>query len=371
MKVIHLLDSIDRGGAEMIALDVCRNAKRFGIDLTVAVSNSGALESEFENSGADFVKLKRRFPVDLLLIKKLRQIIKSKNIEIVHGYQAVEGLHLYFATIGLPVKRVLSFQGLIASKKDILAAKFLLPRMDANIVVSKGFENWLKKSFNIAAIPNSHIIYNCADAARLAPQGNSIKKEIGAEHNDFLLGMVANFHHDGRKDQLTVCRSLPTVFREFTNAHFVFAGKTAPGGEAILNECKRICETNGIGDRVHFLGGRSDVPDILSELDVFVFSSLYEGSPIAVAEAMLAGVPVIVSDIEPLLEASDSGKCAEVFPARNAEILSAKIIKLLKDNELRRKLAKLALDFARENFTIDAHLRELKKLYETLLDKRP
>ena len=69
--------------------------------------------------------------------------------------------------------------------------------------------------------------------------------------------------------------------------------------------CVEFLREKRIADKVHFLGGRSDVPDILDALDVFVFSSLHEGLPVAVSEAMLAKVPMIVSDIEPLLEASD------------------------------------------------------------------
>ncbi|HEX8639176.1 MAG TPA: glycosyltransferase family 4 protein, partial [Pyrinomonadaceae bacterium] len=118
-----------------------------------------------------------------------------------------------------------------------------------------------------------------------------------------------------------------------------------------------------------FLGGRSDVPDVLAALDVFVCASMAEGLPIAVNEAMLARVPVIVSDIEPLLEASGGGKYAEVFPTKNADALSEKILMLLRNEASRKDLARRAFDFARENFSIEAHLRELKKLYESLIEK--
>jgi glycosyltransferase involved in cell wall biosynthesis len=86
-----------------------------------------------------------------------------------------------------------------------------------------------------------------------------------------------------------------------------------------------------------------------------------------VTEAMLARVPMIVSDIEPLLEASDNGKYAEVFQTQNASELAEKTANLLKDKNLREDLAKRAFDFATENFSIEAHLRELKKLYQSLL----
>src|SRR5690242_2868928 len=142
MKVLYLLDSVNRGGAETLALDVCRNARKHGIDLTFVTTKGGALENEFRTSGAEFFRLQRRLPLDFNVVLKLRKIIKDKGIEIVHGYQAVDALHLYLASANLPVKRVLTFHGINADRKNRRAARFLVSQMDANIVVSRG----LKKS---------------------------------------------------------------------------------------------------------------------------------------------------------------------------------------------------------------------------------
>ena len=352
----------------MQVLDVCRNARNFGIEITFATANGGALEEDFQNSGARFIKLSRKLPVDLHLVLKLRKIIKEREIQIVHGYQAVESLHLYLAIRGLKnVLQVLSFQGFIADKKNLLATKFLIPRMDANIAVSDGLKNWLKNTANLDVSRNFHTIYNGADAERLQPSGKSLRKELGLSEDAVLFGMIGNFYVDPRKDQFTLCRSLPKVFAEIENAHCIFAGKTENGAEAKFQQCVDFCKDRGIAGKVHFLGGRGDIPDILDALDLFVFSSLHEGLPIAVSEAMLAKVPMIVSDIEPLLEATNGGKCAEVFAVKNYEELAGKILKLLKNKILRGNLSETAYRFAIENFSIEAHLRNLKKLYENLL----
>lgn len=371
MRVLHFLDTLNRGGAETQALDVCRNARRFGIDLIFVTAQGGAMEEDFLFSGAEFVRLKRSLPLDFNLILKLRKIIKQREIEIVQGYQAVEGLHLYFATVGLKnVKRVLSFQGFIADRKNRRASRFLIPQMHANIVVSRGLQKWLAENDRLDTSKNFHLIYNGADAKRLQPTGKSLRGELGLDENALLVGMIGNFYRDPRKDQLTLCKSLPRVFAEIGNAHCIFAGKIEAGAEQKFADCARVCEENNISSRVHFLGARSDIPDVLAALDVFVFSSLHEGLPLAVSEAMLSNVPMIVSNIEPLLEASDGGKYAEVFPVKNAGILSEKILKLLQNENEREDLASRARKFAEENFSIEAHLRELKKLYKLILEQR-
>ena len=367
MKVLHLLDTLGRGGAETIALDVCRNAARFGLELTFVTTQGGPLEEEFRKSGAEFIRLHRRLPIDLGVVFGLRRIIKERGIQITQGYQPVEGLHLYLATKGLPVKRVLSFQGgMRPSWKNMQAARFLIPRMDANIAVSRGILNYHRKIDKLDTAKNFHVIYNGTDPERIKPTGHSLKKELCLSEDTSLIGMVGNFYRDPRKDQLTVCRALPKVFAEFENLHCIFAGKPELGAEYKLQECIDLCRAEGIAARVHFLGARADIPDVLAALDLFVFSSLHEGLPLAVTEAMLAGVPLIVSGIEPLLEVSDNGNAAEVFPVGDAGALAEKILKLLKNDRLREGMRKSALDFARENFSIDAHLSKLKKLYEDL-----
>lgn len=371
MRVLHLLDSLPRGGAETVALDVCRSAARHGIELTFVTTLGGALEEDFRNCGAEFLRLNRRLPIDPAIIFGLRKIIKQRDIKIVQGYQPVEGLHLYFATRGLNVKTVLSFQGgMEPSWKNQQAARYLIPRMNANIAVSRGILNHHRDVDKFDVSKNFHVIFNATDPERIKPTGKSLKQELGLGEDTPLIGMIGNFYRDPRKDQLTVCRALPEVFAHFPEVHCVFAGAVQEGAEYKLAECETVCRENGIADRVHFFGSRTDVPDILAALDIFVFSSLHEGLPLALTEAMLAGVPLIVSDIEPLIEATDNGNFAEVFPARDEKILAEKIIKLLGNERLRNGLRASALEFAQENFSIDAHWKQLKSLYENLLKEK-
>lgn len=372
MKVLYFLDSLSRGGAEMQALDVCRNAADHGIEMTFVTARGGALEDNFRDTGVYFERLDRKLPIDLYLASQLRNIIKERRIEIVHGYQPVDGAHLYLASRGLKnVKKVLSFQGFIQDRKNRLTAKFLIPRMDANVAVSRGLEKWLAKKDGLDTSRNFTVIYNGADPQRLTPSGTSLRDELGLATDTLLAGMIGNFYRDPRKDQMTLCRALPAVFERIEGAHCVFAGGIENGAEGKFADCMNFCIEHNLIDRVHFLGARGDIADILAALDVFVFSSLHEGLPVAVSEAMLAGVPLIVSDIEPLLEASCGGRYAEVFPVKDDTALSGVLIGLLEDEKARSALADNARRYAEENFSIEAHLKALKFLYDRLLETGP
>ena len=344
MNILHFLDTTNHGGAETLVLDVCRNAEKSGMKMTFVTSCGGTLEKDFRESGADFYKFNRKFPIDWSLISKLRQIVADKQISIVHAHQPVEALHLYLATQKMKnVGKVLSLHGGTSLDwKNRKTVEFLIPRMDAKVIVSES----LKKDY-LFDTTDFTVIYNGVNAKRLVPSGKSLREALNLPNDTFLIGMIGNFYREPRKDQLTICRALPKILAQIPNLHCIFAGKIESGAEEKVAECQRFCAENGIAENVHFLGVRNDIPDILAGLDLFVFSSFYEGLPIAMIETMLAKVPLIVSDIEPLLEASRNGKYAEVFPLQNAEILSEKVVQLLQHKDLRNNLANRAFDFCK------------------------
>ncbi|MCD9187113.1 MAG: glycosyltransferase family 4 protein [Pyrinomonadaceae bacterium] len=370
MKILHFLDTVNRGGAETLVLDVCRNAEKSGIEIFFANAGGGALEEDFRNSDVKYFRLNRRLPFDPLLVSGLRKILRENGIDIIHTHQAVEGLHAVAAVFGLKTKVVLTHHGIVPDKKNLLATKFLLKRVAHNILVGRESKKTYERDFDFRFPEKTSVIYNGVDEMRLRPSRKNFREEIKISNDALLIGMVGNFYPEPRKDQMTLCRALPKIFNEMPNVRCVFAGKIFDGAEDKFNGCVQFCEANGIAEKVHFLGARNDIPDILAALDVFVCSSLAEGLPIAVNEAMLTQTPTLVSDIPPLLEASKNGEFSEVFKTQNAEELSEKVLNLLKNTKLREDLGNRALKFAKENFSIEAHLKNLKNLYEKILEKK-
>jgi glycosyltransferase involved in cell wall biosynthesis len=366
MKVMHILDSLNRGGAEMLALDVCRNASENKLDLTFVATGTGDLENDFRNSGVEFIPLQRTLPVDLSLAVRLHRIIEERGIELVHVHQAVEGLHAYLASRGSNVKRVMTFHLSTADTKNRVALRFLVPRMHANIAVS----NDLLQSLAEVGIDTSerfHVIHNGVDPSRLDNGGTDLRAELGLGRDELLVGMIGNFYPDGRKDQLTLCQALPKVLRNVPHANLVFAGGIVDRANVEMEKCVEFCQRENVSDRVHFLGKRTNITDVLAALDIYVQSSRNEALPIAVIEALLKRLPVIVSDIGPLIEATDQGRCASVFRTGAAEQLGQEIIDLALDESLRINLGDRGGEWAREQFGIDAHIQKLRTLYQSLL----
>ena len=360
------MDSLNRGGAEVLALDVCRNARANGLDLTFVATGGGDLEDDFRRSGVPFVRLQRRAPVDLKLAARLRRLVREHGVRVVHTHQAVEALHAHLATLGTNVRRVMSFHLCEADRRNRAALKFLAPRTHANVAVSRDLLRCLRAEAGFDTDKNFRVVYNGVDPRRLRASGRPLRDELKLKETDVLLGMVGNFYADRRKDQLTVCRALVRVFARAPHARFAFVGARADDAPRAFDECVEFCREQGVGGRVHFLGKRADIPDILNSLDIFVLSSRHEGLGIAAVEAMMTGVPAVVSDIGPLVEVAGGGEYATLFRAGDADDLSERLSALVADAALRARLGGRGREWALRQFGIDAHLAALRDLYDSL-----
>lgn len=368
IKALHILTSINAGGMEVLVLDILKNAKKESLDLSVASIGQGNLLQEFRKNNSKFIYYPRKFPIDIKIIFKLRKIIKKEQINIVHAHSELGGFYAYISTFGLKVKKVLSFHGYEPNFISYYMIKYLISKMDRNIFVSKAFLKYLIKSFKINTPKNFEVIYNGVSINRLKSKEKKqdIRKELGLSKNHILMGMVGHFEF--KKDQYTICKALPNIFKKNHLARFVFIGSRSKINPEVFDKCRNYCIKNTISDKVFFLGNRKDIHLILNSLDTFVFSSNRDTFGIALIEAMLMGVPCIASDIPALIEITNNGKSAYLFKAGDSNDLEAKINKLIKKNNLEVKSkVNSSKKWALGNFSIEKHINNLTKLYNRLL----
>jgi glycosyltransferase involved in cell wall biosynthesis len=123
----------------------------------------------------------------------------------------------------------------------------------------------------------------------------------------------------------------------------------------------------GIADRVHLLGARNDVPDVLAALDVFAMPSEWEPFGLAAAEAMAAGLPVVASEVGGLPEVVAAGVTGILVPACEPEPLAAGIATLLREPATRRAMGEAGRARVQAEFSAQAMGNRMCSLYERLL----
>ena len=122
-------------------------------------------------------------------------------------------------------------------------------------------------------------------------------------------------------------------------------------------------DASEIPERIHLLGVRDDVPDLLAAADIFVFPSLSEGLGGAVIEAMAMGLPIVCSDIAALRDVTDDGRSALLVPPRDPVALADAIARMIRTPQLATSLAEHGRQRFKERFTIDRCAPRMAALY--------
>src|SRR5262249_46639381 len=125
--------------------------------------------------------------------------------------------------------------------------------------------------------------------------------------------------------------------------------------------------TLGIAPRVHFVGARRDLGDLLSAMDVFVMPSLWEGLPLSMILAMGAALPVVATAVAGIPEIVEDGKTGWLVPAGDAERLAAAIGGVLGDSARATAAGKAAREFVFPRFGVDGYVNAIAGLYDRLV----
>jgi hypothetical protein len=138
-------------------------------------------------------------------------------------------------------------------------------------------------------------------------------------------------------------------------------------GPALREQCARL----GLDDRVEFRQlpwGEQRAADLMWAFDGLVLPSRVEGFPVTIAEAMLAGIPVVATDVGSVREAVEHGVTGWVVPSEDPAALAAAIGELVDDAERARRMGARAREVAEERFTVDATVQSYLELYRRVLD---
>lgn len=325
MKILHIIDSLSMGGAENLVCQLAVNQMKMGHEVRIvelASPNIDTLRKKVENAGIKDFVLDKHSPYNPINIFRLMKHIGWGDVMHVHLFPA-----LYWAAFSKILKCAdKPFVYTEHSTKNKRRSKWLLHAVDSFVyrrykeVVAcsdKALETYLQSFPNM----RTSVIPNGVDVdAYINAEPYSKYEIIGVDGNPFIITMVASFRYPKRQDNIIkALASLPN------DCHAIFAG--GGGNTGYLSE---MAKENGVKDRIHFLGIRSDVNRILKTSDVIVMSSEYEGLSLSSIEGMAAVKPFIASDVNGLREVVQGA--GELFDNNNPEEL-ASIIQHLKDDE--------------------------------------
>ncbi len=195
-------------------------------------------------------------------------------------------------------------------------------------------------------------------------QGAGLRGELGLGPDVPLVGAVATYRPEKRLDLLIGAAAI--LAREQPALRMVIVGGPYNQDTSQGDRLKALAREQGVADRVTFLGFRSDVPDLLRDLDVAVLCSDREASPLAVIEYMAAGLPVVATRVGGIPEIVADGETGLLVEPDSADALAAAIGRVAGSPEEARRMGEAGRRRQQAEFSIGAVVRRVEDLYAEL-----
>jgi len=368
MKVAYLLGSLNRGGTETLLLDVFRSASAAAFPFIGIHRNGGVLQADFAATTPALYCRKPHIFRWGAYLRNLRRLLLSEQVTIVHAQQSLDTVYAYLATRGTGIRVVQTFHGFDYDCSWLQRRLIGLSMRcsDAVCFVSDYQRQHYLKHYSALRATKTQVIYNGVDFARLDTTempNPSLPTQIDPASRGMKLGMVGNFV--SVRSQNSLVQFLLRLHEKQVPYDFYFIGKRNEAEAWRYDDCVRFCEQNKLHE-VHFLGSRGDVPQILHQLDAFIYATDHDTFGIAVVEAMAAGVPTFVNDYGVMKEITHQGEWATLYKTGDTEDLLAHFLSFCENQTTAKEQSRKTAATIRETYSMAAHLKQLNALYLSL-----
>jgi len=368
LNILHYIETSGPGGAETVLLNIAKGIDKSRFNSTAVLHESDWLHEQLLSNGVETEIIPSRHSWDIFFLMKFIGYCRRHKIDLIHSH--LFGANLYSCLAGavlrLPVVATfhneLFFRGRLEkfmTIKSALIRKFASRMVFVAEFMKKDYLNYMRLSGD-----RMLTVYNGIDLKEYNGETDksALKKELGIEEGDPIVGHVANFRAPKGHNYLIeaasrVCQSIP-------GARFLLIGH--PGDGTIKKEIEGKIAGLGLEENVQILGFRKDVSRMLRLMDIFVLSSTSEGLPLSVIEAMASSKPVVVTNVGGLPEIVVPDRTGYLVEAKDAGALAEKIIILLEDEALRKQMGEAGRKLVEEKYSLRAMIDSYQKLYEDL-----
>ncbi len=189
-----------------------------------------------------------------------------------------------------------------------------------------------------------------------------LRQSLNLPAEAYVIGTVAQLRPEKGVDRLIAAMAIVRISDPTIQCLLIGDGPEQP---QLVAQAKAL----GVSDRVHFLGNRHDVKDLMRILDIFILPSLFEGMSNALLEAMAAGRTIMVTDTPENREVVTPAS-ARLIDTGRADVLAQAIVSLRHDEKQRKELARAARQRFEEHFNLDRKVAQLDQLYQSLLSRK-
>ena len=365
IKVCHIISADLWGGAEAQAYSLIKGmSKQKDINIRVIIFNYGQLYSKIISSNINLNIVEENKNNILSMILETYRILKLYKIDIIHTHGFKENYIGGIAAKALQINVVRTHHGkgmiegtILHKLIEKINEKFLTNDL---IAVSCDLKELLvSKKYNKNKI---HVIRNGLDCIDLVSERDHvcIKNILDIESDAYIIGNIGRLV--SVKNHRCLLDGANIILQNYKNVHFLLVGD-GPLKEVIYEYAKSL----GIDKRLKMIGFHKNIIDILKTFDIFALTSLHEGIPMSLLEAMCIGIPTVTTRVGGIPEVIVDNYNGLLIPPDDPVAFSKACISLLENNMLAEKLARNAKQDMKSKYSLNNTINKTVTLYHTYI----
>jgi glycosyltransferase involved in cell wall biosynthesis len=355
VRILQICSAKTIGGGERHVADLSNLLASRGHDVFVALLPDSPLQNLLNLPPENLIISRMRNPLDVLGARRLAKFAGEREIEIIHAHAARDYLPTAICSRLSGKPFVLTRHVLFPMKR---ASSFFLQGATGVIAVSNAVASVLETTFPPEKITT---IYNGIDLKRFSfnPKKPNRVLKIGT------IGHLAPIKgHD------VFIEAAKIVVEKLQNAQFVIVGEDKSKAGVNRRNIEDLIAKSNLGKKIKLIGWIDDIPQILSDFDLFVSSARSEPFGLVLLEAMASGVSIIATQTEGAQEIIENNHSGVLTPIENAGLLAQEILDLLNSPEKRKNLSENGRKRVEDCFSLEKMVLETENFYHRVLEKQ-
>nr|WP_281720363.1 glycosyltransferase [Nitrosomonas nitrosa] len=366
MRVLHLVKSLDRGGAEVLLVEMAQHLdpSRYSMSVGYFLPQRSMMVTSLEECGVGVhcFGSRTRGGMFASIPAVVREVTRVRP-HIIHCHLPLAGVVGRVAGLLTGVPVIYTEHNLIEHYHPLTRALSQATWKMQRQVIAVSQEVRASIQRNMWSSVPAEVIQNAVSFARLQYSIEArvaIRRELGIPEEGPVVGTVAVFRPAKRLDiWLDIAQRL---LRPVPDCHFIMVG-----WGPLEYEVRSARERLGLERRLHLVGPQSDVARYLSAMDLFMLTSDFEGLPVALLEAMAMRLPVVATRVGGVPEVVEHGFSGWTVERGDAEAILTRVQELLADPARLRQFGSRGRQIAEERFSIARYIADIERVYREVI----
>lgn len=375
INILFIIMQMEMGGSERLVHNLVLKLDRNIFNPSIAWFFGDRVLKEFQDLNVPLYHVPKVKRIDFNAMAKMGEIIRANNIHIVNAHHFMSMIYAFY---GCKIKNRAKLIYTEHSEWEIekiswnwaKIGAYLLNCADGAVGINATVARKIRHKFGIG----DGKVFTIQNGVNLGAFENYndksvLRKELGLAEHERIIGIVANLKKV--KNHIFLLEAFYELIKDCKNIKLLLIGqgfKYDPENSEL--EIRKFVVEKGLNQKILFLGYRSDIPELLSIMDIFCLTSFKEGLPISLIEAMAAGLPVVGTHVEGIQDVIIPKENGFLVNIDDVEGLKKVLLALLRDETLRQKMGQKSKTLAKNNYSLDRCIKEYEDLFITINKKR-